>query len=120
MTQDQLERYINELIDKNELWRFYKSKEWMQLKEEVLQEHHYECYMCRQQGKITKADCVHHDMRVRDYPRLALSKTYIDKEGNEQINLMPLCNKDHNRVHYNEKIGKSNKENKDEINQERW
>lgn len=118
MTQDKLERYINELIDKNELWRFYKSKEWMQLKEEVLQEHHYECYICRQQGKITKADTVHHNQFVRNHPRLALSK-YYTYEGKEYMNLIPVCKACHNKCHP-EKLKSRNKKKDTFTNKERW
>ena len=44
-----LEKWIKELIAKNELWRFYKSKYWAGnkdtkgLKNEILEEQHYEC-----------------------------------------------------------------------------
>ena len=46
-TQRELEVWIQELIEKDELWRFYKSKEFRHLKEEVLKEQHYECQICK-------------------------------------------------------------------------
>lgn len=117
-----LESWIKELIDKNELWRFYKSREFMQLRDEVLSEQHYECYLCRQEGKITRATIVHHVKHVRDYPRLALSKYYIDEDGNKQIQLMCLCAKHHNQVHPEKFKDKKDKNSKvvDERFKERW
>ena len=38
MDKDKLEIWIKELINENKLWKFYKSKYWMQLKDEVLKE----------------------------------------------------------------------------------
>ena len=122
-----LESWIKELIDKNELWRFYKSREFMQLRDEVLSEQHHECYLCRQEGKITRATIVHHVKHVRDYPRLALSKYYIDEDGNKQIQLMCVCFKCHEvKCHPNRFKDSRNKQNEDrnkEINNkypERW
>lgn len=99
MNNNDLKEWINELIEKDELWRFYKSREFMRLREEVLREQHYECQICRAKGKITKATVVHHVKHVRDYPELALSKYYIDEYGNKQRNLIGVCSPCHNRVH---------------------
>ena len=35
------EEWIRDLISKDELWRFYKTKEWIKLKRSILKEHHY-------------------------------------------------------------------------------
>ncbi|MBK5254333.1 MAG: HNH endonuclease [Peptostreptococcaceae bacterium] len=78
-----------ESLKPNELWKFYKSKEWLALKELVLREHHYECQECKKRGKITKADTVHHIKHVRDHPELALTKS----------NLEPVCKACHNKLH---------------------
>lgn len=42
-TEKELVDWIEELIDVDELWRLYKSKEFRKLKEEVLREQHHEC-----------------------------------------------------------------------------
>lgn len=97
-TQRELEVWIQELIEKDELWRFYKSKEFRHLKEEVLKEQHYECQICKEQGHITKADTVHHIQYVRKHPELALSKTYLYM-GKEHRNLIAICKSCHNKVH---------------------
>lgn len=106
-----IEQWIRELIEKDELWKFYKSRQWIQLKESVLKAAHYECAECRSQGKITRYDIdsegnkrllstVHHVMHVRDHPELALSRTYKDMEtGEVKKNLIPVCKACHNKLH---------------------
>lgn len=42
---------IRELIAENKLYRFYKSREWQQLRDRILREHHYECAWCKEKGK---------------------------------------------------------------------
>lgn len=42
-----LKQYIENLIHENELWRFYKTKEWIVLKNHVLEEFNHECYICK-------------------------------------------------------------------------
>ena len=107
MTED----YIKDLISKGELWRFYKSKEWMSLKAQLLKEAHYECYECKRQGIITRYDIspdgtkrllstVHHVCHVRDHPELALSRYYKDfSTGRKEKNLIPVCKACHNKLH---------------------
>ena len=85
MNEKDLVKWINELIEKDELWRFYKSSEFMRLREEVLREQHYECQICRAEGKIVKATIVHHVNFVRNRPDLALSK-YYTYEGKQYRN----------------------------------
>ena len=112
-----LASYIKELIDEDKLLLFYKSKEWNELREEVLQEHFYECQECLRLGRYTRADCVHHVNEVRKRPDLALSKYYTDIKGKKHKQLIPLCNKCHNIVH--DKLG--NWQRKDKFtNKERW
>lgn len=97
-TEKELVDWIEELIDVDELWRFYKSKEFRKLKEEVLREQHHECQVCKEKGILTKADTVHHIQYVRNHPELALSKTYTYM-GREHRNLIAICRSCHNKVH---------------------
>lgn len=102
---------IRALIARDELWRFYKSKDWIRLKESILKENHYECAECRKRGIITRYDIgrngekkllstVHHVRHVRDYPELAMSKTFRDPAtGRIMTNLIPVCKACHNRLH---------------------
>lgn len=116
-TDISLATFIRRLIAENRLIAFYKSKEWMTLKDEVMEEHHYECQECLKHGRYSRADCVHHVNEVRHRPDLALSKTYIDADGNEQKQLVPLCNRCHNIVH--DKLGQWQRKDKF-TNEERW
>lgn len=115
MEDYKLAEYIRQLEKDNRLYRFYKSKAWCDLKDEVLTENHNECQLCKAEGKIRKAETVHHINYVHDRPELALSKTFIDVDGVEKQNLMPLCFDCHNKIHKRFNY----KENK-KITQERW
>lgn len=117
-TDISLERYIRELVKKDEVWKFYKTDDWLELKEDVLEYYHYECQGCLKKGQYTRAECVHHVNHVRKKPSLALSRYYIDKKGQTQPNLLPLCNICHNLEHP-EKF--KNYYDKDKFtNEERW
>ena len=128
MDKDKLRAWIKELIDKDELWRFYKCKDWIKLKTKVLEDAHHECSICRQQGKITRYDIddqgnerllstVHHVQYVRKYPELALSMTYT-YQGKTYPNLIPVCKACHNKLHSDK--GGSNKKIEHYTNTERW
>ena len=105
------EKWIKELIKNNELWKFYKTKEWIRLKKSILRENHYECAECRKNGIITRYDInkdgerklistVHHVCHVRQRPDLALSRTYKDYVTGEELpNLIPVCKACHNKLH---------------------
>lgn len=119
------EEWIRSLIQKDELWRFYKSKEWIALKNKILKENHYECAECRKHGVITRHDdggrllsTVHHVCHVRDHPELALSEWYKDySTGKLERNLIPVCKACHNKLHP-EKIKRVNQDKF--VNDERW
>lgn len=122
-------RVIEELINKDELWRFYKSKEWIKLKESVLKENQYECAECKKHGKITRYDVdnegnktllstVHHVQFVKKHPELALSKTYF-YEGKEYKNLIPVCKACHNKLHPEKRCRSKSKEDVF-VNEEKW
>ena len=114
-----LTEYIEQLIASDELWRFYKSKEWVALKNKVLKENHYECAECKKRGKITRYDVdaegrkkllstVHHINHVRSHPELALTKD----------NLIPVCKACHNKLHPEKRSRARNFEGF--TNKERW
>ena len=116
-TDRSLASYIRYLISVGKIILFYKSDDWEELRQEVLEELNYECQECLKRGRYTRAECVHHVNEVRIRPDLALSKFYIDHEGNQQRNLVPLCNTCHNIVH--DKLGKWQQKDKF-TNEERW
>lgn len=116
-TDISLATYIRNLIKADKVEQFYQSKDWKELRQEVLCDLHYECQECLKKGEYTKADCVHHWNEVKDRPDLALSKFYTDEHGQQQRQLVPLCNRCHNIVH--DKLGSSR--NKDKFtNVEKW
>lgn len=89
---------LRNLISEGKVSKFYESRQWKQLSRQVIAEYHGECFLCRQQKKLTKAVLVHHVRPLREYPELAYSRTYQDK-GGEYIQLMPLCFDCHERIH---------------------
>lgn len=110
--------WITSLIAEDKIYKFYKSKEWIALRQKVLQEHHYECSHCRANGKIKKAETVHHVHHVKEFPQYALTQYIIDEQGNHISNLIPLCNACHNKEHP-EKTFKARTKNKP-VTDERW
>ena len=72
---------------------FYNSKDWKQLRLEVLRDSNYECVECKRLGKVV-TDVhtvleVHHVEYLENHPERALD---ID-------NLIVLCKECHNKVH---------------------
>lgn len=120
MTEQELIKWIDTLLKEHKIYKFYQSKQWRTIRSEVLHKHHNECYKCRQRGKITKADTVHHVHHVRDYPQHAL-KEYVFIDGQYVMNLMPLCNACHN-IEHPEKHKKAIKRHKakEDITEEKW
>ena len=116
-TGKSLASWIRELEEEGKLYKFYKTREWLDLKADVLKDNHYECKHCKmkQPAKYTRATQVHHVNEVRVRPDLALSRTYSDEDG-EHENLVPLCLMCHNSLHG--RFGRA--EDKPQMNKERW
>ena len=114
MTQKELKKWIEQLIQEDKLYRFYKCKEWIKLKEEILADAHYECLKCKSKGRISRAVEVHHVQWIRKHPELALSRTYTYK-GQTYPNLLPLCHSCHDEEH--ERFGFKKKK---PFNEELW
>lgn len=118
------EEWIRQLMDEDELWKFYKCKDWIRLKTQVLKDNHYECSECKKHGKIKRYDdngklisTVHHVCHVRDHPELAMSRTYKDySTGEIKLNLIPVCKACHNILHPE----KNTKRSDGFTNEERW
>ena len=114
--QEEVGKWIQQLIDEKRLHEFYTSSAWLNLRDEVLREHKYECQECKKRGFYTKANHVHHVQYVIKHPRLALSKTYIF-QGKEYKNLIPVCKKCHETVCHPERLRWNAKE---PLTEERW
>lgn len=108
MDISELVKWINSLIKDNNIKAFYNSALWEHIRAEALERDNNECQKCKDRGKYSAANCVHHKKHVKKHPELALS---ID-------NLMSLCNSCHDEEHP-EKLRK-NKSKPRFINEERW
>ena len=121
MDNAELATWIRQLICDNQLYKFYKSNEWIVLRAEVMREDHNECQHCLKRGIYSRADMVHHVNEVRKRPDMALTKEYTDPVTNEKKrNLVSLCNACHEVEHdrfeaYRIKQGKERF-----TNEERW
>lgn len=127
MNTNELVQWIRYLYSINRIDKFYKHRLFKHLREEVMKEQHYECQMCKEQGKLTivkpigvsknkkRSGVVHHVNEVKTHPHLALSKYYFDDRGNKQRNLIVLCDNCHEIVH--ERCAKKQKE---VLTEERW
>ena len=111
-----LREWILALINTDKLYKFYKTDEWLELRASVMEDHHNECEMCEAKGKYGRADTVHHEYEVKQYPEMALTRWVDDGTGMMREALHPLCNHHHNVVHGRFVPPKP----KPQINQERW
>lgn len=114
MEKVEIVTWIKTLISENKLWKFYKSKEWLRLKEQILKDVHNECEWCKEKGRISKATEVHHIQFVKKYPELALSRYYTYK-GQQYKNLVALCHDCHDKAHERMRYKKQK-----QFNEERW
>lgn len=108
-------KWVEQFINQNEIHKFYASKEWRKLRREVLRESKYECQVCKQKGFYTKANHVHHNKTVREFPMFALSKTY-EFQGMTYQNLVAVCKECHETVCHPDRF----KHDKKQLNEERW
>jgi 5-methylcytosine-specific restriction enzyme A len=95
------------LIRTNNLMKFYKSKEWKELRLQALERDRHECQSCRRKGRYRRAKNVHHIKDVKTHPELALD---LD-------NLESICIQCHNDEH--KRLDKYIKKKKF-VNEERW
>lgn len=93
-----LKEWIEEQIELDRLYRFYKTDEWIDLRDKILEENHNECKWCKSEGKIELAETVHHIQHVKSHPELALSRYYMFN-GKMMENLVPLCHECHDKAH---------------------
>lgn len=115
--RDWYKRYGNQpasdrVVDKATM-RFYKSKQWRDVREQVLKRDNYECQACKRQGKVTTIDKskhksldVDHILELESHPELAY----------DMDNLETLCVSCHNKKHnrYQSKWKMKNENLKDE------
>ena len=98
-TDRSLASWIRELEEAGEVWKFYKTKLWREVRQKVLEDGHFECAECAKHGKYKRAVLVHHVNELRKRPDLALSLYYKDRDGTTKPNLVPLCFNCHEIAH---------------------
>lgn len=84
-----LSDWVSQLERDGRLYRFYKTKEWRALRDEVMSDHHWECEACRRRGVYRRADTVHHEHEVRKRPWMALTR--YEGEGDARRELWKGC-----------------------------
>jgi len=115
--KEEVGRWVRQLIEDDRLHEFYTSSYWLNLRDEVLNGFKRECQECKKRGKYTKAVIVHHVKHLKEYPELALSKTYIAENGKEQVQLKPVCKECHEYVEHPERLRRKKKK---PLTEERW
>lgn len=105
--------YLMDLYADKESKKFYDSSAWRKKRAQVLAMDHYECQMCKEEGRHTRATVVHHVKHLKDRPDLRLE---IFDNGERQ--LISLCESCHDKVHP-EKLKKKSAEEKP-LTEEFW
>ena len=82
-------RHLLEAIEDGNVMKFYKSKEWLKVRDRVRQNQNYECQDCKKLGGVGRADVVHHKQHLRSHPTRAL----------HEPNLECLCHYHHELKH---------------------
>lgn len=106
MTDSMLHK-LRDWIANDDVIKFYHTNEWRKVRAKRLKLDHYECQVCKAQGKHTHATTVHHIKHVRDYPMQALNLN----------NTETICRVHHNTEHP-EKLEQFHKDKFE--NEERW
>ena len=86
------QRYYDQHVRDNRAEEFYKSRQWVAVRQQALVRDNYLCQECLKQGRITKANTVHH-------------KASIKEDWSKRLqpdNLVSLCADCHNRLHAGE------------------
>ena len=117
MTQQFL-NWLKDLIASGDVHPFYVSAEWIAKTVEVRRLDRDECQICKERGRYSRADLVHHEKHVKKFPHLALDIYYIDEEGQRKRNLRCVCKDCHEYVCHPERLRRRKKTAFE--TQERW
>lgn len=84
---------LNMVVNKNRRRKFYKSKEWIKKRKEIVERDNNECQKCKSKGLATVGQNValdvHHKVHLEDSWELRL----------DSDNLITLCRPCHNSEH---------------------
>ena len=96
-------------IKQGNVSKFYKSGAWTKKRKEILTRDHNECQVCKEKGRFSVANTVHHIKHLTDQPELGL----VDS------NLLSVCSACHNQLHPERMLPVKCRE-VQVINEERW
>lgn len=82
---------LRQLIADGKEAAFYSWTEWLQLRRDVLALDRFECQHCKERGKYSRAQIVHHVKHLRDRPDLALSAFDPDTGERQLVSLCKSC-----------------------------
>ena len=92
--------WVRSLDARGRLDIFYQTREWRDLRAEVLRDHPLcEDCLAKSPAVLSRAEHVHHVRELRDAPWLALSARYPLPGGGEARNLVALCHDCHDARH---------------------
>lgn len=103
---------IRQLAIEDRLVKFYQCSAWRKLRAEVFRDFNYECKMCKDKGKFSKAKYGHHIVEIKDFKNKGHELALVKE------NIIPLCFFHHEEQHPN-RFGNKPKRNPF-INEERW
>lgn len=98
MTKQQID-FVRDCIVNKDMHAFYTWTPWEKVRLDALKLDKFECQHCKAKGKYTKATTVHHVNHVKQYPELALSLWFKDRDGKTRRNLISLCHDCHEKEH---------------------
>ncbi len=77
------------LIKTGDKKAFYASSCWRKRRKKALERDRYTCQRCKDKGRYTRANTVHHVKEIKNYPHLALTLS----------NLLSVCHTCHDEIH---------------------
>ena len=91
ITKTELEK-LQRLIDNGEEWRFYSWRIWKDTaRPYILRLDNYECQLCKERGRHSRAEIVHHVKPLRGAPALALSVFDPDTGARQLVSVCKAC-----------------------------
>lgn len=92
--------WLRGLIKSGREQAFYQTKEWKELRAEVLRDHPL-CADCLAKfpAVFSRAQHVHHVIELKARPELALTRWWEDSAGIRHENLVALCHTCHDERH---------------------
>ncbi len=96
--------WLRGLILAGDVHPFYLRGEWRAVSAMVLKMDRWECQICKQRGRYSRADLVHHVNHVKRRPDLALDIYFLDADRSRQRNLISVCRSCHENVCHPERL----------------